>query len=102
MLHFCLAGHFPDGLDGDTGGYHLGGIGFGVSGCCGCGSIAAAGRTGLRVPRETGTSSADWLLCLSLVLVIVRLDGAVNAATAPPGAMTHHVPGDGEKTQRTK
>lgn len=95
VLHFCLARHISDGLDGNTGRYHLGSVSFGVSSCGG--GIAAAGSIGLRVPGETGTSSADRLLRLSLVLVVVCLDGAVNTAATPPGAMTHHVPGGGEK-----
>jgi len=74
VLHFCLARHLPDGLDGNTGGYHLGSFDLGVRGRGGCGGSAAASGTGLSVPGETGASSSDRLLSLSLVLVIICLD----------------------------
>lgn len=95
VFNFRLARHFSDGLDSDTGRYHLGRVRFGVRSCAG--GSAAPRSTGLRVAGETGTSSPDWLLRLCLVLIVICLDGAVNAATASPGPMTHHVPGDKRK-----
>lgn len=97
MLNFRLARHFPHGLDSDTGGYHFGRVCFCVRSCTGCGGSAAASCIGLGVPGETGSSSADRVFRLNFVFIIVCLDRAVNAATAPPGTMTHHVPGDGER-----
>lgn len=94
VLHLCLARHFSDGLYSNTGRYHFGSVCFSVCSCIG--SSAATNRTGLRMARETGTSSPNWLLCLCLVLIIICLDGAVDAATTSPGTMTHHVPGANE------
>lgn len=92
MLHFCLTGHFSDGLDGDARGNNLWRVSFGVGRG---GGSTGAGATGLSVSGVARTSSADRLLRLSLVLVVVCLDGAVDAATAPPAAVAHHVSGDG-------
>lgn len=89
MLDFGLAGHFPDGLNGDAGGDHFMGVGFGVGGSGGCGG---GGTVGLRVTGVTGTPPPNRVLCLGFFFVVVCLNRAVHTATASSASRTHHVP----------